>query len=129
MAKQFNFRFFFLYILATVFSVITVSAQNDEATTLKSRLAVVALEDKTNIWVSDFPKGSTVVLFDEEDNLITITSTNEYGAAYISLPKTITTTIFAKTMNGEINVSNKAARAVKEQNVASKNDQSSATKA
>lgn len=118
-----NISRFIIAVLAVVFSVVSVSAQTEVGTTLKSRLAVVASETKTNIWVSDFPKSTSVVLFDEDDNLITIVSTNEFGAAYISLPNSITSTIFAKTMNGEITVSNKAKLNNKqEQNVAIKSE-------
>ena len=121
MSTQNTFRSF-IALLAVVLSIVTTSAQT-AGTELKSRLAVVAAENKTTIWVSDFPKSTSVILFDEEDNLISIVSTNEFGAAYISLPKSITTTIFAKTMNGEINVSNKAKLTSKsEQNVAVKSE-------
>ena len=121
MSTQNTFRSF-IALLAVVLSIVTTSAQT-AGTELKSRLAVVAAENKTTIWVSDFPKSTSVILFDEEDNLISIVSTNEFGAAYISLPKSITTTIFAKTMNGEINVSNKAKLTNKsEQNVAVKSE-------
>ena len=121
MSTQNTFRSF-IALLAVVLSIVTTSAQT-AGTEPKSRLAVVAVENKTTIWVSDFPKSTSVILFDEEDNLISIVSTNEFGAAYISLPKSITTTIFAKTMNGEINVSNKAKLTNKsEQNVAVKSE-------
>jgi hypothetical protein len=102
-------------IKALIFSAIFIiaasisgSAQATPNAIPKSRIAVVATETKTNIWVSDFPKGTTIVLFDEESNIISIQSTNVFGAAYISLPKSITSTIFAKTLNGEVSVSNKA---------------------
>ncbi|HEX8460052.1 MAG TPA: hypothetical protein VF623_01425, partial [Segetibacter sp.] len=52
---------------------ISASAQ---ATTLKSRVAVVANEAKTNIWVSNFPKKTAVVITDADNNLLTIISTN-----------------------------------------------------
>lgn len=84
-----------------------------------SRIAVVASAEKTNIWISDFPKSSSVVVFDQDDNLISIVSTNEFGAAFISLPKRITTTIHAKTVNGEISVSNKAVVGAVSQNIVS----------
>ncbi len=120
MTKLYTNRFFFT-VLAVILSLVAASAQTEIKGTSKSRLAVVALEAKTNIWVSDFPKSTSVVLFDEDDNLITIVSTNEFGAAYVSLPTSISTTIYAKTLNGEISVSNKAKVAEKvEQNVAVK---------
>ena len=118
-----NISRLFIALFAVILSVVSTSAQTG-GTELKTRLAVVAAESKTTIWVSDFPKSTSVVLFDEDDNLITIVSTNEFGAAYISLPTSITTTIYAKTMNGEISVSNKAKITNKqEQNVAVKSEQ------
>jgi hypothetical protein len=114
-----------LSLVLFISTAVAVSAQSTEVPSLKSRIAVVATETKTNIWVSDFPKSTSIILFDEESNIIAIQSTNDFGAAYISLPKSITSTIFAKTLNGEVNVSNKAA--VKggkhEQNIVVANDQ------
>ena len=48
------------------------------------------------------------MLVDSENNLLGIISTNEYGAAYTSLNKSVFSTIIAKTLNGEIIVKNKA---------------------
>ena len=73
-----------------------------------SRVAVTVSDSKTNIWISDFPKKTTVMLVDNENNLLCIISTNDYGAAYTSLNKSVVSTIIARTLNGEINVSNKA---------------------
>ena len=73
----------------------------------KSTVTVVTTENKTNISVSNFPKQTRVVIFDSEDNLISIISTNNTGAASITLPKTVSGTVYAKTLNGEILVSNK----------------------
>lgn len=81
------------------------SAQN---TALNSRVAVVSNATKTNIWVSDFPKKTSVVITDNDDNLLSIISTNDFGAAYLSLPTSIKTVVIAKTLDGEIIVSNKA---------------------
>ena len=94
-----------------IFSIIVItgfgysaSAQN---TAIKSRVSVVSNENKTSIWVSDFPKKTSVVIMDAEYNLISILSTNDYGAAYLSLPSAIKSEVFVKTLNGEIIVSNK----------------------
>lgn len=102
-----HFKKGFLLVAVTLVSsyYFTSSAQN---TTLNSRVAVVTNESKTNIWVSDFPKKTSVVITDNEDNLLSIISTNDFGAAYVSLPTTIKTTVIVKTLNGEIEVSNKA---------------------
>lgn len=108
-------------ILAVVAIVIsmnsTVSAQG---TALKSRVAVVANDIKTSIWVSDFPKNTSVVIFDGENNLISITTTNNYGAAFISLPKGVKNGVIVKTIDGEISASNKSVIKNKqeEQNIA-----------
>ena len=121
MTNQFRLKNFFSAIAFLI--VCSVSADAQETSNLKSRLAIVATETKTTIWVTDFPKQASVVLFDENDNLLSIVATNEYGAAYLSLPTSITATIYAKTMNGEINVSNKAAKTNSQQHsVASQSD-------
>jgi hypothetical protein len=77
-----------------------VSAQTN------SRIAVTATGGKTNIWVSDFPKNSTVLLVDADKNILSIVSTNDFGTAFLSLNKAIKTAIVARTMNGDIYVSN-----------------------
>lgn len=122
MTSPISFKSLFFTILVFATTMFSAQAQ-EESITLNSRVAIVATETKTNIWVSDFPKGTSVVIFDEENNLLSVVSTNQYGAAYVSLPKSITTTIFAKTMNGEINVSNRATKTNnQEPNVASNAD-------
>lgn len=97
----------FLPLFILIFSFFYTSSFA-QTTPLKSRLAVTTTEVKTNVWVSDFPKNSSVLIFDAENNLLAITSTNDFGAAFLSFPKNIVTTIYAKTINGEIMVSNKA---------------------
>ena len=83
----------------------TVSAQS---TTLNSRVAVVTNDVKTNIWVSDFPKNASIVIYDGENNLISITTTNNFGAAFFSLPKGVKSGVIVKTIDGEISASNKS---------------------
>ena len=83
----------------------TVSAQS---TTLNSRVAVVTNDVKTNIWVSDFPKNASIVIYDGENNLISITTTNNFGAAFFSLSKGVKSGVIVKTIDGEISASNKS---------------------
>jgi hypothetical protein len=78
----------------------------------------VASETKTNIWISDFPKKTSVVVFDTDDNLLSIVSTNDFGAAYLSLPTGVKNTIIVKTLDGEISASNKAVVKNKEEQTA-----------
>ena len=92
----------FFAILVLAVSINTASAQ----TAGKSRVAVVANEVKTNIWVSDFPKNTSIVIYDAENNLLSITSTNDYGAAFLSLPKGVKSGVIVKTIDGEISASN-----------------------
>jgi hypothetical protein len=94
---------------------LNASAQN---TTANSRIAVVASETKTNIWISDFPKKTSVVVFDTDDNLLSIVSTNDFGAAYLSLPTGVKNTIIVKTLDGEISASNKVVVKNKEEQTA-----------
>lgn len=99
-------RFIKILFSVTVINCLytTASAQN---AIQRSRVSVVSNESKTSIWVSDFPKKTSVVIMDAEYNLISIISTNDYGAAYLSLPSSIKSEVFVKTLNGEIIVSNK----------------------
>ena len=89
-----------LLIVLVSTSFCKISAQTN------SRVAVTATETKTNIWVSDFPKNSTVLLVDADKNILSIVSTNDFGTAFLSLNKAIKTAIVARTMNGDIYVSN-----------------------
>lgn len=95
---------FFIVILIAISNF---SASSQEAN-LKSRVAVVNDNNKTNIWVSDFPKQTNIVIMDSENNLLSVMSTNNYGAAFLSLPVALKTNVIVKTVNGEIIVSNKA---------------------
>ena len=94
-----------LAIIILVVSFNTLSAQDNGT---KSRVAVVANDQKTNIWVSDFPKNTSIVIYDSNDNLLSITTTNAYGAAFLSLPKGVKIGVVVKTIDGEISVSNKS---------------------
>lgn len=113
-----------LLAVITIATGFTASAQNN------SRIAVSSSEDKTNIWITDFPKNSTVLLVDADKNLLSIISTNDFGSAYFGLNKVLKTTITARTMNGEIRVSNEIAKdAVKENETASLKTDSQGVKA
>lgn len=79
-----------------------------QSSAINSRVSVVTMETKTNIWVSDFPKNTSVVISDSENNLLSVISTNDFGAAFVSLPANIKTVVIVKTLHGEITVSNKA---------------------
>lgn len=94
-----------LAIIILVACYNSVSAQDNGT---KSRVAVVANDQKTNIWVSDFPKNTSIVIYDSNDNLLSITTTNVYGAAFLSLPKGVKSGVVVKTIDGEISVSNKS---------------------
>ena len=126
LSTNFTKGFFFVAIIAASSVFVNASAQS---TVLSSRVAVVTNETKTNIWVSDFPKKTSIVISDNDDNLLSIVSTNDFGAAYISLPTSIKTTVIVKTLDGEIKVSNQAViKKQDEQTALSKSDKD-ATKA
>lgn len=78
--------------------VLNVSAQD----ITKSRVAVLATDTKTNIWVSDFPKNTTIVVLDSDLNLLKVTSTNNFGATFMTIPQTLTKEVTVKTLNGEV---------------------------
>jgi hypothetical protein len=73
----------------------------------KSQLTIIAADSKTNIVVTGFPAKTTVVVFDDQNNLLSIVSTNNDGAVSLTLPSNIKNTIYVKTLNGEIVVSGK----------------------
>jgi len=79
-----------------------------QSSSVASRVAIVTNENKTTIWVSDFPKKTSVVITDADNNLLSIITTNDYGAAFLSLPTAIKTLVTVKTLDGEIVTSNKA---------------------
>lgn len=93
---------------AFVITLISFSASFAQNNTSKSRIAVVSNENKTNIWVSDFPKQTSIVVLDAENNLLTMVTTNQFGAAFISLPQSVNADVIVKTLNGEVMVSKKA---------------------
>ncbi|MDQ6813772.1 MAG: hypothetical protein M3040_08550 [Bacteroidota bacterium] len=123
-----NFKKGLLFVAIVIASCfyVTASAQN---TVSNSRIAVVTNPTKTNIWVSDFPKKTSIVVYDKEDNLLSIVSTNEFGAAYISLPSSIKTTVIVKTLDGEIKASNEAVIKNPEAQTAASSTNTVATKA
>jgi hypothetical protein len=94
---------FILLMLATS----AYSQPIETSTSNKSQIAVTTTDSKTNVLVTGFPAKTTVVIFDTENNLLSIVSTNDDGAASVTLPPDIKNTIYAKTLNGEIMVSGK----------------------
>lgn len=94
----------FFATLIIALSINTASAESNA----KSRIAVVANDVKTNIWVSDFPKNTGIAIYDTENNLLSMTSTNDYGATFLSLPKGLQSGVIVKTIDGETSASNKA---------------------
>ena len=118
------------FTTAIIITLVSFSAVSAQSNTSKSRIAVVSNESKTNIWVSDFPKQTSIVVLDSENNLLSIVTTNQYGAAFISLPQGINTEVTVKTLNGEVVASKKAAaqKMKAEENVVS-NEKDNSTKA
>ena len=108
-------------LLTIIISIVMVNFASAQTVSDKSRVAVVSNEVKTSIWVSDFPKNTSIIVYDSENNLLSILSTNNYGAAYLSFAKKIKTGVIVKTIDGEITVSNKTVVKNKpeEQNIAS----------
>ena len=109
---------FTVIVLNIAIGFTAVSAQT---TTLKSRVAVVSNETKTSIWVSDFPKQTSIMIYDSNDNLLSMMSTNDFGAAYLSLRKSVKGGVIVKTIDGEVTASNKtvAKNKTEEQNIVS----------
>ena len=120
----------FMKAIVTVIILSIFSFSAEAQTSTKSRIAVVTNDVKTNIWVSDFPKQSSVVVVDGENNILSMTSTNEYGAAFITLSQGVNSTVTVKTLNGEVSVSNKAVvKKVKEEENVVSNERENTNKA
>jgi hypothetical protein len=121
----------FTIVLLISISVASAYSQHIQTTTInKSRLSVTATDSKTNILVTGFPAKTTVVVFDNDNNLLSIVSTNDDGAASLTLPSYIVNTIYVKTLNGEIVVSSKASNeGEKVQEIFAVNKRTSAYKA
>lgn len=105
--------FTFTSLSAVLFSVLllaicSTSVQAQSANHI-SRVAITADQSNTSIWISDFPVNTPVMILDADNNLLSIVTTNRFGAAYTQLNTSVTCKITARTMNGDINVSNKAA--------------------
>lgn len=94
-----------LFVLTLIMST---NSSFSQSTALQSRVAIKIVDAKTSIWISDFPIKATVMLVDGENNLLGMITTNEFGAAYTSLNKVVLSAIVARTLNGEVNVTNKA---------------------
>ena len=73
-----------------------------------SRVAITIDQSHTNIWISDFPAKTKVILVDAEDNILGVITTNQFGAAYTQLSKLVYTQVTARTLNGELQVANTA---------------------
>ena len=95
---------FFLFISLTLFANL-VSAQQKAPI---SRVAITVDHANTNIWISDFPIKTKVMLVDADDNILGIVTTNQYGAAFTQLSKSVFTQVTARTLNGELQVVNTA---------------------
>ncbi len=89
-----------LVILLLTMTLCSVNAQTPGTVSVK------ASESKTNIWVSNFPKNTSVLIIDADYNLISMVTTNDFGATFISLDKPLKTSITVKTINGDIKESN-----------------------
>jgi len=73
----------------------------------QSKLSVTVDSSKTNLVVTGFPAKTSIVIFDDQNNLLSVISTNVSGSACVMLPSPSKQTFYAKTLNGEIIVSGK----------------------
>ena len=118
------------FAAAFILTLVSFSASFAQSNSSKSRIAVVSNESKTNIWVSDFPKQTSIVVLDSENNLLSMITTNQYGAAFISLPQRINSEVIVKTLNGEVVASKKVvSQKVKEEENVVANEKGNTTKA
>ncbi|MCY7421853.1 MAG: hypothetical protein LH478_08950 [Chitinophagaceae bacterium] len=98
--------------LLSLLLLLSISFLNNTASSqekpLISRVAVTVDQWHTNIWISDFPVRTKVILVDAEDNILGVVTTNQFGAAYTQFSKLVYLQVTARTFNGELRVSNTA---------------------
>lgn len=70
----------------------------------ESRIAVTSNTESTKIYLSDFPANSLIIISDAENNLVSVVTSNNFGAAVIHISKQITKNITAKNIEGNISV-------------------------
>ena len=101
------FRLLSNFIVLLSLSLLSnMAAAQDKA--LISRVAITIDKSHTNIWISDFPVKTKVILVDAEDNILGVITTNQFGAAYTQLSKSVYSKVTARTLNGELQVANTA---------------------
>ena len=93
-------------VLLSLSLLSNIAAAQDKA--FLSRIAITTDQSHTNIWISDFPVKTKVILVDAEDNILGVVTTNQFGAAYTQLSKSVYTQVTARTLNGELQVANTA---------------------
>ncbi len=130
MTKTFTSTSFAAIIFFVLFlGIFSTSVQGQSANPI-SRVAITADQSNTSIWISDFPVNTPVMILDADNNLLSIVTTNRFGAAYTQLNTSVSCKITARTMNGDINVSNKAARKTEQsQQYIAKSEQDTPNKA
>ncbi len=115
--------------LKSFFTIMVVMVCANSVQAQNSRVSAITSGNKTNVWISDFPKQTSVILTDSDNNLLSIVTTNNFGSAFISLPAAVNADVVVKTLNGEVVATNKVADAkLKDQNLTA-NEHSSAAKA
>lgn len=102
-----SFRQVFIFTLLLSLSLVHNRASAQDKAFI-SRVAVTLDQSHTNIWISDFPVKTKVILVDAEDNILGVVTTNQFGAAYTQLSKSVYTQVTARTLNGELQVANTA---------------------
>lgn len=102
-----SFKYFFSCILFLSASFFYNNANAQEKAPI-SRVAITVSHANTNIWISDFPVKTKVMLVDADDNLLGVVTTNQFGAAFTQLSKSVYTQVTARTLNGELQVVNTA---------------------
>ncbi len=73
------------YFAFSIFIVFIILLRQPVIATVKNELSVVPVtiaNYHTTIWISDFPKQATVLLFDDVDNLPGFITINKHSAAY-----------------------------------------------
>lgn len=87
-----------IFVLST-----TIVIANDNR--VDSRISVINKAEKNNIYLSNFPANSLLIISDAENNLISVVTTNNEGVAVVIVNKLNTKSIHAKTIENKYSVS------------------------
>lgn len=86
---------------------LAIAVLSSRRASAQSSLQVKSSRNKTTITVTNFPKNATVLIVDDNLNLVCTAATNEAGFAVVKLDKGIKAPLTARTVHGDYEASSK----------------------